>query len=58
MESQAIAYTAGVPAAATSILIANGTWNIKRMVNIEELDPDPFLELLDKMGLSTQVKEG
>jgi len=58
VESQAISYTAGVPAAATAILIANGTWNTKRMVNIEELDPDPFLELIDKMGLSTQVKEG
>ena len=58
VESQAISYTAGVPAAATAILIANGTWNTKRMVNIEELDPDPFLELIDKMGLSTRVKEG
>ena len=58
VESQAISYTAGVPAAATALLIANGTWDIKHMVNVEELDPDPFIQLLDKMGLSTEIKEG
>jgi saccharopine dehydrogenase-like NADP-dependent oxidoreductase len=26
------------------------------MVNVEELDPDPFLKLLDKMGLPTKVE--
>lgn len=57
VESQAISYTAGVPAAAAAILIANENWDVERMVNVEELDPDPFIELLDKMGLSTEVKE-
>ena len=28
------------------------------MVNVEELDPDPFLDLLKKMGLPTRVKIG
>jgi hypothetical protein len=27
------------------------------MVNVEELDPDPFIQLLDKLGLSTEIKE-
>jgi hypothetical protein len=27
------------------------------MVNVEELDPDPFIAILDKMGLPTDVKE-
>lgn len=58
VESQAISYTAGVPAAATALLIANGDWDVKQMVNVEELDPDPFIHLLDDMGLSTEVKEG
>jgi len=58
VESQAISYTAGVPAAAAALLIAKGTWDVKHMVNVEELDPDPFIQLLDKMGLSTEVKEG
>ena len=57
MESQAISYTAGVPAAATAILIANESWDVKHMVNVEELDPDPFIELLNKMGLSTEITE-
>ena len=48
---------AGVPAAATALLIANGSWDVKRMVNVEELDPDPFIELLGNMGLPTEVRE-
>ena len=57
VESQAISYTAGVPAAATALLIATGDWDVKQMVNVEELDPDPFIKLLDKMGLSTEIKQ-
>jgi len=56
VESQAISYTAGVPAAAAAMLVANGTWNPRTMVNVEELDPDPFLALLDTMGLPTDLK--
>ena len=37
------------------MLIANGKWYVKTMVNVEELDPDPFIELLAKNGLSTDV---
>lgn len=54
--SQAISYTAGVPAAATAMLIAQGAWDAKTMVNVEELDPDPFLSLLNTMGLPTETK--
>ena len=57
VESQAISYTAGVPATAAAILVARGDWNVKRMVNVEELDPTPFIELLNKMGLPTEVLE-
>jgi len=56
--SQAISYTAGVPAVAAAILIAQGAWDVKTMANVEELDPDPFLDLLKKMGLPTRVKTG
>lgn len=54
--SQAISYTAGVPAAATAILLAKGIWNPKTMVNVEELNPDPFIELLEQMNLKTNIK--
>jgi len=56
VESQAISYTAGVPPVAAAILVAKGIWNPKTMVNVEELDPDPFLKLLDKIGLPTKVE--
>ncbi len=57
LESQAISYTAGVPSTAAAMLIAKGVWDVKTMVNVEELDPDPFIELLNKMGLPTEVQE-
>lgn len=55
--SQGISYTAGLPPVAAAILIANGTWDIGHMVNVEELDPKPFFEILDRIGLPTRVKD-
>jgi saccharopine dehydrogenase-like NADP-dependent oxidoreductase len=57
VESQAISYTAGVPPVAAAILVAQGKWNPKTMVNVEELDPDPLIALLDKMGLPTKIED-
>jgi saccharopine dehydrogenase-like NADP-dependent oxidoreductase len=57
LESQAISYTAGVPPVAAAMLIAKGAWDVKTMVNVEELDPDPFIELVNKMGLPTVVEQ-
>lgn len=54
--AQAISYTAGVPPVAAALLVADGRWDVQEMKNVEELDPDPFLELLDKIGLSTQLR--
>ena len=55
--SQAISYTAGVPAAATALLIANGIWDNCKMNNIEELSPRPWLQLMDTMGLPTRIRD-
>ncbi len=55
--SQAISYTAGVPPVAAAILIATGEWDAKRMVNVEELPPQPFLSLLDQMGLPSRIRD-
>ncbi|MFH1368908.1 MAG: saccharopine dehydrogenase family protein [Elusimicrobiota bacterium] len=55
VESQAISYTAGVPPVAAAMLVAKGVWDVSKMVNVEELDPDPFIELLDKIGLPTEI---
>ena len=55
--SQGISYTAGVPAVAAAVLIARGDWDAKKMVNVEELPPRPFLDLLDRMGLPTFIRD-
>ncbi|MFO1422124.1 MAG: saccharopine dehydrogenase family protein [Candidatus Competibacteraceae bacterium] len=57
VESQGISYTAGVPPVAAAMLVAQGIWDPKTMVNVEELDPEPFIALLDRIGLPTDVKE-
>lgn len=54
--SQAIAYTAGIPPVAAAVLVARGEWDVKTMVNVEQLDPVPFLNLLGDMGLPTTVR--
>ncbi len=55
--SQAISYTAGVPAVAAAMLIAKGVWDVRQMVNVEELDPKPFIELMNHIGLVTRVRD-
>ena len=49
--SQGISYTAGVPPVAAAILIAKGAWDVKKMANVEELPPQPFLAVLNRIGL-------
>ncbi|TWG64123.1 MULTISPECIES: saccharopine dehydrogenase family protein [unclassified Aminobacter] len=55
--SQGISYTAGVPAVAAAMLIATGEWDVKKMANVEDLPPQPFLGLLNKIGLPTRIKD-
>jgi saccharopine dehydrogenase-like NADP-dependent oxidoreductase len=55
--SQGISYTAGVPPVAAAILIAQGVWDTGTMVNVEDLDPKPFLRLLGQMGLPTRIRD-
>lgn len=56
--SQGISYTAGVPAVAAAMLIATGEWDVKKMANVEDLPPRPFLAVLDRIGLPTRIREG
>jgi saccharopine dehydrogenase-like NADP-dependent oxidoreductase len=55
--SQGISYTAGVPPVAAALLVAEGVWDVGTMVNVEELDPKPFMNLLNGMGLPNRVKD-
>ena len=49
--SQAVAYTTGVPAMIGAMMLMTGTWDTKGVYNIEEFDPDPFMDALNKWGL-------
>ena len=55
--SQAVSYTTGVPAMIGATLMLNGTWRKPGVFNLEQFDPDPFMELLNKHGLPWQVTE-
>lgn len=49
--SQAVSYTTGVPAMIGASLLLDGRWDIKGVRNVEECDPDPFMDALNKFGL-------
>jgi saccharopine dehydrogenase (NAD+, L-lysine-forming) len=52
--SQAISYTTGVPAVVGALMLVKGFWNKPGVFNVEEFDPDPFMELVAKLGLPWQ----
>jgi saccharopine dehydrogenase-like NADP-dependent oxidoreductase len=56
-DSQGISYTAGVPPVAAALLVARGDWDVGHMANVEQLPAEPFLKLLDAMGLPTRIKD-
>ncbi|PTR11678.1 MULTISPECIES: saccharopine dehydrogenase family protein [unclassified Novosphingobium] len=55
--NQAISYTTGVPAMIGAALMVQGLWKGEGVFNIEQLDPDPFMDMLNQHGLPWQVKE-
>ena len=55
--SQGISYTAGVPPVAAAMLVATGEWDAGKMVNVEELDAKPFINLLNAIGLPTRIQD-
>ena len=55
--SQAVAYTTGVPAMIGAMMILNGTWKKPGVHNIEEFDPDPFMDALNRFGLPWKISE-
>ena len=48
---QGVSYTTGVPACIGARLFMQGVWNKPGVHNVEEFDPDPFMEELNKQGL-------
>ncbi|MBX2857555.1 MAG: saccharopine dehydrogenase family protein [Cellvibrionaceae bacterium] len=57
VQSQAISYTTGVPAMIGAKLMIEGQWLKQGVWNIEQLDPDPFMEAMNQYGLPFQVIE-
>jgi saccharopine dehydrogenase (NAD+, L-lysine-forming) len=51
VESQAISYTTGVPAMIGAVMMVTGKWKKPGVWNMEQLDPDPFMEELNRRGL-------
>jgi len=55
--AQAVSYTTGVPAMIGAMMMLQGTWKESGVYNMEQFDPDPFMEELNKYGLPWQVVE-
>jgi saccharopine dehydrogenase (NAD+, L-lysine-forming) len=55
--NQAVSYTTGVPAMIGSALVVQGLWNGNGVFNMEQMDPDPFMEMLNAHGLPWNVAE-
>ena len=55
--NQAVSYTTGVPAMIGSAMMVTGKWTGDGVFNMEEMDPDPFMDMLNEHGLPWQVKE-
>ena len=48
---QAVSYTTGVPAMIGAMMFLTGKWVKPGVHNVEEFDPDPFMEQLNVQGL-------
>jgi saccharopine dehydrogenase (NAD+, L-lysine-forming) len=55
--SQGVSYTTGVPAMIGAKLMLEGKWQGKGVFNMEQLDPDPFMEEMNKQGLPWKIIE-
>ena len=55
--SQAISYTTGVPAMIGAMMMLTGKWSGKGVFHMEQMDPDPFMDALNKHGLPWQEVE-
>lgn len=57
VQSQAISYTTGVPAMIGAKMMLEGKWQQAGVWNMEQMDPDPFMEDMNKYGLPWAVIE-
>jgi saccharopine dehydrogenase (NAD+, L-lysine-forming) len=57
VKAQAVSYTTGVPAMIGAMMILKGLWTGSGVYNVEEFNPDPFMEELNKHGLPWKVTD-
>ncbi len=55
--SQAVSYTTGVPAMIGAMMLITKMWDKKGVFNVEQFDPDPFMDALNKWGLPWQQSD-
>jgi len=55
--NQAVSYTTGVPAMIGAAMMVQGIWSGAGVFNMEQMDPDPYMDMLNKHGLPWQVRE-
>ena len=53
--AQAVSYTTGVPAMIGAMMMLTGQWKGAGVFNMEQFDPDPFMEKLNQHGLPWTV---
>ena len=56
--TQAISFAAGVPLVVAASLVAEGKWRLPGIYNVEQLDPNPFLERMVQLGMMWEIREG
>jgi saccharopine dehydrogenase (NAD+, L-lysine-forming) len=52
-----VSYTTGVPAMIGAAMILTGQWAGAGVFNMEQMDPDPYMDMLNRHGLPWAVKE-
>jgi saccharopine dehydrogenase (NAD+, L-lysine-forming) len=57
VRAQAVSYTTGVPAVTGAIMMVTGKWRGHGVFNMEQMDPDPFLDEVARRGLPWHVEE-
>jgi saccharopine dehydrogenase (NAD+, L-lysine forming) len=51
VQAQGVSYTTGVPAMIGAMLMLEGTWMKPGVWNMEQFNPDPFMDAMNKWGL-------
>jgi len=55
VQAQAVSYTTGVPAMIGAMMMLTGEWQGAGVYNVEQLDPDRFMDCLNRYGLPWQI---